>query len=57
MFQMSWCVIHRDVDDVIAETCRRDGNCTVMCMVCTYFGSVNKTHCIEVLAGDLHIVE
>jgi hypothetical protein len=30
-------------DDVIAETCSRDINCTVVYTVYAYFGLVNKT--------------
>jgi len=49
---MSWCVTLPDVDNVTAETCRRGGNCTDICTVYTYFGSVSKMRCIEMLVSS-----
>jgi hypothetical protein len=44
MFSITWFVIITDDGSVIAETCRKDGNCTVVYTMFAYVGFVNKIH-------------
>ena len=43
MLQINWRIVSPDDVDVIATTCSRDRNCTVVYTACAYGGFVNKT--------------
>jgi len=43
LFQVTVCVKLPDDSDIIAETCSRNKNCTVVRAVYTYVGFENKT--------------
>ena len=52
LFIRRFCDILPDVGDVIAETCRTDGNFTCLFELCEYFRFKNKTEISVYLGSD-----